>query len=76
MAETAADKAHQERSGVSLVLDDGTRRTEILIDSANGHFAGLRRSLTRDAHDLKAGTLAESSDVAMAVLDAIGELPA
>jgi hypothetical protein len=40
MSETAADKAHQERPGVSLVLDDGTRRTEILIDSANGHFAG------------------------------------
>ncbi len=33
-----------------------------------------RRILTRDAHDLKAGTLAESSDVAMAVLDAIGAI--
>jgi hypothetical protein len=43
MTETAADGRHC----VSLVLDDGARRTDLLIDSANGQFAGLRRTLTR-----------------------------
>jgi hypothetical protein len=77
MAETADDKASKRQGpGVSLVLDDGTLRTEILIVPANGQFAGLRRTLARDAGGLKAGTLTESSDVTMAVVDAIGELPA
>jgi len=62
MAETARTKASKHQGpGVSLVLDDGTLRTEILIDPANGP---------------KAGTLTESSDVTVAVVDAIGELPA
>lgn len=76
MAETADDKASRHHvPGVSLVLDDGTLRTEILIDPANGQFAGLRRTLTRDVGGLKAGTLTESSDVTTAVVDTIGELP-
>jgi hypothetical protein len=62
---------------VALVHDDGTRRTEVFIDPANGHFIGERDTVTSNTdRGLKAGTVTKHTAVRTATADAIGGVPA
>lgn len=60
---------------ISLSLDDGPRRREILIDSSNGQFAGQRDTMVQDAGGLRAGTVTSSTTVITTVVDGIGAAP-
>ena len=57
----------------SLSLDDGSRRTEILINGENGQFAGERSTFTRDIGDYQAGTVQTSTKVVTTVVGNIGQ---
>ena len=57
---------------VSLRLDDGPRRDEILIDGGHGYFAGQLGLVTQDVGGLPAGTVTESTTVTTTVVDSVG----
>jgi hypothetical protein len=57
---------------VSLRLDDGPRRDEILIDGDHGYFAGQRGIITQDVAGLRSGTVTESTTVTTTVVDSVG----
>lgn len=61
---------------ISLAADDGVRRNEIFISSADGQFAGERATLTGDVRSLTAGTITTDTAVRVAIVDALGQLPA
>jgi hypothetical protein len=62
---------------VALVHDAGRTRTELLLDPADGQFAGERDTLRVDSRcGLRAGTVISTTAVRTAVVDAEGELPA
>jgi hypothetical protein len=61
---------------ICLAVDDGVRRNEIFISSADGQFAGERATLTRDVRGLAAGTVTTDTAVRVAIVDVLGQLPA
>ncbi len=61
---------------ILLAVDDGVRCNEILISSTDGQFAGERATLTRDVRGLTAGTVTTDTAVRVAIVDALGQLPA
>jgi hypothetical protein len=62
---------------LALVHDAGRTRTELLLDPADGQFAGERDTLRTDSRcGLRAGTVISTTAVWTAVVDAAGELPA
>jgi hypothetical protein len=62
---------------IALVHDAGRTRTELLIDPADGQFAGERDTLRSASRcGLPAGTVISTTAVRTAVVDALGELPA
>jgi hypothetical protein len=62
---------------LALVHDAGRTRTELLLDPADGQFAGERDTLRTDSRaGLRAGTVISTTAVRTAVVDAEGELPA
>lgn len=61
---------------ICLAVDDGVRRNEIFISSADGQFAGERATLTRDVRGLAAGTVTTDTVVSVALVGALGQLPA
>jgi hypothetical protein len=62
---------------IALVKDAGRTRTELMIDPADGQFAGERDTLRSDSRcGLPAGTVFSTTAVRTAVVDAPGELPA
>ncbi|HYH31744.1 MAG TPA: hypothetical protein VD903_15300 [Pseudonocardia sp.] len=64
-------------SCVAIVHDAGRTRTELLLDPADGQFAGERDTLRADSRvGLPAGTVISTTAVRTAVVDAAGELPA
>jgi hypothetical protein len=61
---------------LAIVHDAGRTRTELLIDPADGQFAGERDTLRTDSRcGLPSGTVISSTAVRTAVVDAAGELP-
>jgi hypothetical protein len=60
---------------IALSINDGHRRSEIFINSANGQFAGERSTVTHDIGDLKAGTVTQSTAVTITTVDSIGQTP-
>lgn len=64
------------RACLVLVHDAGRTRTELMIDPADGQFAGERDVLRMDARcGLPAGTLVAETAVRTAVVDELGETP-
>jgi hypothetical protein len=62
---------------IALVHDAGRTRTELLLDPADGQFAGERDTLRTDSRcGLRAGTVISATAVRTAVVDTEGELPA
>jgi hypothetical protein len=62
---------------VALVHDAGRTRTELLLDPADGQFAGERDTLRVDSRcGLPAGTVISTTAVRTGVVDAEGEVPA
>ena len=62
---------------LALVHDAGRTRTELLLDPADGQFAGERDTLRTDSRcGLRAGTVISTTAVKTAVVDAVGEVPA
>jgi hypothetical protein len=61
---------------ISMAVDDGVRRNEIFISSADGQFAGERATLTRAVRGLTAGTVTTDTAVRVAIVDVLGRLPA
>ena len=59
-----------------LAVDDGVRRNEIFISAADGQFAGERATLIRDVRGLTSGTVTTDTAVRVAIVDALGQLPA
>jgi hypothetical protein len=64
-----------DRPGTALGIDDGTSRTEIIIDPATGTFIGEREVTITDVDGWPAGTVISKTSVTNAVVDAIGEAP-
>jgi hypothetical protein len=65
------------RGCIALVHDAGRTRTELLLDPADGQFAGERDTLRTDSRcGLRAGTVISATAVRTAVVDSEGELPA
>ncbi len=63
-------------SCVAIVHDAGRTRTELMIDTTDGQFAGERDTLRIDSRcGLRAGTVISTTAVVTAVVDAEGELP-
>ena len=61
---------------LALVHDDGPTRTELIIDPANGAFAGERDTLrTASRLGLPAGTVVLCTSVTTRVVDTLGGLP-
>jgi hypothetical protein len=61
---------------IALVHDDGPTRTELLVDPANGGFAGERDTLRRDSRlGLVTGTVVLCTAVTSRVVDTLGGLP-
>ena len=72
--ENAADLDGNPR--VALVHDDGPTRTELLVDPADGGFAGERDTLrTPSRLGLAAGTVVLCTTVVGAVVDTLGGVP-
>jgi hypothetical protein len=67
-----AELAEPDGRRVSLLLNDGPRRCEILIDRTNGQFAGERSTVTEDIAGFRAGTVTTSTVVTTAVVDSVG----
>jgi hypothetical protein len=66
-----------EHPCLALVHDAGRTRTELLLDPADGQFAGERDTLRTDSRcGLRAGTVISTTAVKTAVVDAVGEVPA
>lgn len=64
------------RSCLVLVHDAGRTRTELLIDTADGQFAGERDTTRAEVRcGLPAGTLVTETIVRTAVVDELGETP-
>jgi hypothetical protein len=61
---------------LTLTLDDGEQRTDLLVEPANGQFVGSRRTVTGDRMGLPAGTVTQDVRLTIAVVDTIGILPA
>jgi hypothetical protein len=62
---------------LALVHDAGRTRTELLLDPADGQFAGERDTLRTDSRcGLRAGTVISTTAVRIAVVDGAGEVPA
>ena len=62
---------------LALVHDAGRTRTELLLDPADGQFAGERDTLRTDSRcGLRAGTVISTTAVKTGVVDAVGEVPA
>jgi hypothetical protein len=62
---------------LAIVHDAGRTRTELLLDPADGQFAGERDTVRADSRcGLPAGTVISTTAVRTAVVDAAGELPA
>ena len=61
------------RQHICLAVDDGVRRNEIFVSSADGQFAGERAALTRDVRGLTAGTVTTDTAVRVAIVDAVGQ---
>jgi hypothetical protein len=62
---------------LAIVHDIGRTRTELMVDPADGQFAGERDTLRSDSRcGLPAGTVISSTAVRTAVVDAVGERPA
>lgn len=65
------------RTCTALVHDDGPTRTELLIDQADGQYAGERDTLRRDSRcGLRTGTMINTTAVRTGVVAAPGEFPA
>lgn len=65
------------RACLALVHDEGPTRTELLIDPADGQYAGERDTLRRDSRcGLRTGTMINTTAVHTAVVGDLGELPA
>lgn len=68
---------HRSETGnehdLSLSIDNGARRGEILISGADGQFAGERSVFTRDIGDFRAGTEQTSTTVVITVVDRMGQ---
>lgn len=74
LVEGVADLAG--RCCLALVHDDGPTRTELLIDPADGQYAGERDTLRRDSPcGLGTGMLINDTAVRTAVVDGLGVLP-
>ena len=62
---------------LALVHDAERTRTELLLDPADGQFAGERDTLRTDSRcGLRAGTVISTTAVRTDVVDAVGETPA
>lgn len=65
------------RACLALLHDDGPTRTELLIDPADGQYAGERDTLRRDSRcGLPTGTMINIAAVRTGVVGDLGELPA
>lgn len=74
VAETVPDA--DGRDCLALIHDAGHTRTELLVDPADGQFAGERDTLRVDARcGLTAGTVISATAVTTTVVNALGELP-
>ena len=60
---------------VALAVDDGTRRTDVLIDPSNGEFVGERVTMTSDAFGLRAGVVTSQTAMRRSVVDELPEPP-
>lgn len=61
---------------LALVHDDGPTRTELLVDPADGQYAGERDTLRRDSPcGLPAGIVINTTAVRTGVVDELGVLP-
>jgi hypothetical protein len=65
------------RACVAIVHDAGRTRTELMVDPADGQFAGERDTLRSDSRcGLRAGTVISTTAVRTAVVDEAGARPA
>jgi hypothetical protein len=61
---------------LAIVHDGGRTRTELLIDPADGQFAGERDTLRTDSRcGLREGTVISTTAVRTALVDAPGDIP-
>lgn len=77
-AVTLAERVHNvdDHECIALVHDAGRTRTELMIDPADGQFAGERDTLRMDSRcGLRAGTVISSTAVGTAVVDTLGQHP-
>ncbi len=64
------------RSCLGIVHDAGPTRTELLVDPADGQYAGERDTLRRDSRcGLRVGTMIGSTAVHTGIVDQLGALP-
>jgi hypothetical protein len=64
------------RACMAIVHDVGRTRTELMIDTVDGQFAGERDTLRSDSRSgLRAGTVISSTAVRTDVVDDVGKLP-
>jgi hypothetical protein len=61
--------------GVAFAIDDGSWRSETIIDPATGVFIGERNILREASDGIPAGTVVSYTAVYTAVVDKIGQLP-